>query len=288
MIEFFRKPILPCWDNILRPSAEELYFRRLAKSLNDRRLSGASLVPFHDDALEVFRILPIDDVKIAIIGQDPYPSVESATGIPFGVPKGGKMPPALINICNEVERNLNEPRNTDKCAQILSAIENDKDSPYFPMPYKKGMAMMQELFNEDESRPKTVLNRTNMTLEGWVRQGVLLLNSIMTTEDGIIGAHENLGWEQFTDNVVFALASAGKPMVFLLWGSMAEQKKKIIEQFGGTLCIHHIFTATHPSSLSFNRGPLANRFEGCGHFTRANNQLLIRGFTQIDWTKTGV
>jgi uracil-DNA glycosylase len=107
----------------------------------------------------------------------------------------------------------------------------------------------------------------------WARQGVLLLNAVLTVEDGRPGAHAGKGWEGFTDRVVEALANEREGLVFLLWGSYAQKKGAMIDPRR-----HRVLRTTHPSPLSAHRG-----FIGCGHFSAANDYLVRRGGTPIDW-----
>jgi uracil-DNA glycosylase len=110
-------------------------------------------------------------------------------------------------------------------------------------------------------------------LESWATQGVLLLNTVLTVVANQPNSHRHLGWEQFTDNVIRAISDKAEPVVFLLWGSHAMKKQKLIDSDK-----HHILTAPHPSPLSAHRG-----FLGCGHFMAANQWLQAQGKTTIDW-----
>jgi len=115
------------------------------------------------------------------------------------------------------------------------------------------------------------------SLVPWARQGVLLLNAVLTVEEGAAAAHARRGWEQLTDTLIAATASDPAPKVFMLWGAYAQVKRPLIEQSGD----HLVLTANHPSPLSASRGPAP--FIGCGHFSAANAWLRERGSAAIDW-----
>jgi uracil-DNA glycosylase len=129
-----------------------------------------------------------------------------------------------------------------------------------------------------------------MTLEGWARQGVLLLNSCLTTEISLPGAHRGCGWDWFTDFVVSAVSMRrNRPTVYMLWGNDAQKKiNKICTDKGMGLKNSEILTSTHPSPLSYNKGPINERFQGCRHFNKANVFLSRKGLERICWEKTGV
>ena len=168
---------------------------------------------------------PFEQVKVVILGQDPYHGPGQAHGLCFSVMPGVAIPPSLQNIFAEIERDLAIPRPDHGC------------------------------------------------LMPWARQGVLLLNSVLTVERGLAGSHQGKGWEGFTDAVVDALNRERDGLAFLLWGSYAQNKGKLIDSRR-----HLVLKAPHPSPLSAHRG-----FLGCGHFSKINNWLQQKGESRIDW-----
>lgn len=182
----------------------------------------------HPDGPRMFAALdatPFDHVRVVILGQDPYHGRGQAHGLCFSVLPDVSVPPSLVNIFAEIERDLGLVRPGHGC------------------------------------------------LLPWASQGVLLLNSVLTVEDGKAGSHQNKGWEGFTDACVDALNREREGIVFLLWGSYAQAKGRLIDARR-----HRILKAPHPSPLSAYRG-----FIGCGHFGQANAYLVERGETPVDW-----
>jgi len=172
-----------------------------------------------------FNLTPFDEVKVVIIGQDPYHEPGQAHGLCFSVQPGTKFPPSLMNIFQELQSDLGIP------------------------------------------------TPQNGNLENWARQGVLLLNATLTVRAHQAGSHQRRGWETFTDAAISALSAKRSGIVFLLWGSYAQQKIQLIDASK-----HFILTAPHPSPLSAFRG-----FFGCRHFSQANELLARSGQTPIDW-----
>jgi len=166
-----------------------------------------------------------DDIKVVIIGQDPYHEEGQAHGLSFSVQPGIAIPPSLLNIYKELQNDLG-------C--------------YIP---------------------------NNGYLEKWAKQGVLLLNNVLTVREGAANSHKDCGWEKFTDRVIYELNKREKPVIFMLWGSCAKKKEAII-----TNPKHYILKAVHPSPLSAYRG-----FFGCKHFSMANKILADNGIDAIDW-----
>jgi uracil-DNA glycosylase len=179
----------------------------------DPSMKGAKVYPAAEDVFAALR-LGIDDVKVVILGQDPYHGPGQAMGLSFSVPDGVASPPSLKNILKELRADLN--------------VEE----------YKKG-------------------NLTN-----WFSQGVLLLNTILTVEEGRPASHEKKGWEQVTDALLAELCARRKGIVFMLWGKYAQKKGLMIGSD------HHVLLAAHPSPLSAYGG-----FFGCKHFSKANELL---------------
>jgi len=166
-----------------------------------------------------------EDVKVVILGQDPYHGAGQAHGLSFSVQPGVRIPPSLLNMYKELKNDL-------EC--------------YIP---------------------------NNGYLVPWTKQGVLLLNAVLTVREGEANSHKNKGWESFTDRIITLLNEREKPIVFLLWGNNAKEKMKFI-----TNPNHCILTSVHPSPLSATRG-----FMGCKHFSKTNDILKSFGQKEIDW-----
>ena len=199
--------------------------RQLAAFLRERKAKGARIFPPGPQIFAAFDATPFDEVKVVILGQDPYHGYGQAHGLCFSVLPDVAPPPSLENIFKEIEGDLGIPR---------------PDHGYL-MP--------------------------------WARQGVLLLNAVLTVEEGRAGAHQGKGWEGFTDHVIETLSREREHLVFLLWGSYAQKKGAVIDARR-----HCVLRAPHPSPLSAHRG-----FFGCGHFSAANKYLQQHGMKPIDW-----
>ena len=176
-------------------------------------------------------------VRVVILGQDPYHGAGQAQGLAFSVPDGVARPPSLRNILTEIE--LEYP--------------------------------------DDPSQLVLKPNADHSDLSRWVRQGVLLLNTALTVEDGQPASHAGQGWETVTDALIHGVATDQHPKVFMLWGAHAQAKKALL----ASQPQHLILTCNHPSPLSARRG--ATPFIGCGHFKAANAWLLQRNLQVIDW-----
>ena len=200
--------------------------RALSAFLRQRKAAGARIYPPGRDIFAAFDATPFDAVKVVILGQDPYHGAGQAHGLCFSVLPGVPVPPSLLNIYKELERDTGFIRPDHGC------------------------------------------------LLPWARRGVLLLNSVLTVEDGKPGSHQGRGWEGFTDHVVDVLNRECEQLVFLLWGSYAQKKGAVIDGRR-----HRVLKAPHPSPLSAHRG-----FLGCGHFSAANQYLGRCGKTPIDWS----
>ncbi|MDF2179511.1 uracil-DNA glycosylase [Aliiglaciecola sp. CAU 1673] len=190
------------------------------------RESGKVIYPPKADVFNAFKYTPFEQVKLVILGQDPYHGPGQAHGLCFSVLPGVATPPSLVNMFKELK----------------------SDIPGFQIPQ-------------------------HGCLQKWAEQGVLLLNTVLTVEQGLAHSHAKFGWEQFTDRVIQLLNEAGQGIVFLLWGSHAQKKGAIID--GNK---HFVLKAPHPSPLSAHRG-----FFGCGHFSKANELLVGQGKEPIDW-----
>ena len=199
--------------------------QQLAAFLRQEKAAGKRIYPAGAQIFAALEATPFDAVKVVILGQDPYHGAGQAHGLCFSVPPGVDVPPSLVNVFKEIERDLGLPR------------------------------------------------PAHGNLENWAKQGVLLLNAVLTVEDGRAGAHQGKGWEGFTDHIVETLDREREGLVFMLWGSYAQAKGRIIDTRR-----HCVLRAPHPSPLSAHRG-----FIGCGHFSAANRWLAGRGLAPIDW-----
>jgi len=216
----------PSWKSRVGDYLQREDMQQLSAFLRARRQDGAHIFPPPPRIFAALDATPFDQVKVVVLGQDPYHGAGQAHGLSFSVPPGVPVPPSLDNIFKELKRDLGIARPGHGC--LLS----------------------------------------------WARQGVLLLNAVLTVEEGRAGAHANKGWEGFTDHVVDVLNREREGLVFLLWGSYAQAKGKRIDT-----ARHRVLRAPHPSPLSAHRG-----FIGCGHFSAANEYLARRGLPPIDWS----
>lgn len=216
------------WVDKLQGEFEQPYMQALREFLKAEKRAGATVYPPNDLVFNAFVQTPFDQVKVVIMGQDPYHGPGQAHGLSFSVPKGIKPPPSLQNIFKEIHDDLRLPIPTSGC------------------------------------------------LEGWAKQGVLLLNATLTVRAGEPKSHHGQGWELFTDRVIQLLCERSDPMVFLLWGRSALEKFQHIQGLEGK---HLVLKAAHPSPLSAYAG-----FLGCRHFSKTNAFLERLEKTPIDWS----
>lgn len=221
------------WKEALAAEFDKAYMRRLRNFLQGEKRARKTIYPRGDEIFHALDLTPLPDVKVVIIGQDPYHGPGQAHGLCFSVRSGVRPPPSLENIFQEI--------------------------------------------NDDLGGPDRRLDGSQGCLTSWARQGVLLLNAVLTVERGRANSHQGQGWETFTDEIVKVLDTRREGLVFLLWGSYAQRKGGIVEQ--GRHCV---LTAPHPSPLSAHRG-----FLGCGHFSQANTYLEGQGVAPIDWFDVG-
>lgn len=214
------------WASIFEAFFDSQQGRQLQSYLQKREENGAVIFP--PTPFLAFESLSLKEIKVVILGQDPYHEPGQAQGLAFHVPCGIKIPPSLKNIHKELHRSLG-----------------------IPMP-EHG-----ELF-------------------GWLNQGVLLLNTVLTVEQGKANSHAKKGWEILTDQIIQTLGQSEQPKVFLLWGRNAQSKLPLIDP-----SIHLVLQANHPSPLSALRPPIP--FIGCNHFALTNQWLQQKGITPIYW-----
>lgn len=214
------------WHEVIGAEKEQAYFQQTLQFVEAERQSGKVIFPPAKDVFNAFRFTEFNQVKVVMLGQDPYHGPNQAHGLCFSVLPGVRTPPSLVNIYKEMTQ----------------------DIPGFVTP-------------------------THGYLKQWADQGVLLLNTVLTVEQGKAHSHANTGWEQFTDKVIDALNQHGEGIVFLLWGAHAQKKGRMIDTQR-----HYVLKAPHPSPLSAHRG-----FLGCRHFSQTNQILQQQGKDPIDW-----
>lgn len=212
------------WLNVIGGEFRKPYYKELYEFVKSE-YGRYTIYPNANDIFNAFHFTPLGEVKVVILGQDPYHNVGQAHGLCFSVKLEVEIPPSLENIYKELQDDLG-------C--------------YIP---------------------------NNGYLEKWARQGVLLLNTVLTVKAHQANSHQGMGWERFTDAVIQAVNAQDRPIVFLLWGRPAQLKKAMLNNPK-----HLILEAPHPSPLSAYRG-----FFGSKHFSRANQFLAQHGLEPIDW-----
>lgn len=213
------------WKNVLASEFEKDYFKKLTDFVRGEYLSGKTIYPEPKNIFNAFNLCPLHNVKVVIIGQDPYHEPGQAHGLCFSVQSGVDLPPSLINIYKEIEQDIGH---------------------------------------------KSI---TNGDLTDWAKQGVLLLNSTLTVAAHVAASHSGHGWETFTDAVIKAVNENCKNVVYMLWGSFAQEKAKMVNAAENL-----ILQSPHPSPLSAYRGFFGNR-----HFSKANTYLIEHGKQPINW-----
>lgn len=212
------------WDNLLKDEYNKDYFKDLEKFVL-KEYNAKTIYPKINKVYNAFRYTSFNDIKVVIIGQDPYHGENQAEGLCFSVKKGLQKPPSLVNIFKELRDDL-------------------------------GYAI-----------PK------NGSLVSWTKEGVLLLNAVLTVEKDKAASHKGKGWEIFTDEVIKIINKKDTPVVFILWGSYARSKKELI-----TNKKHFIIESAHPSPLSAHNG-----FFGSRPFSKTNKFLIEHGLKPINW-----
>lgn len=212
------------WDELLKDEFQKPYYLNLRKFLASEYRTQ-KIHPDMNDIFNSLRYTDYDDVRVVVLGQDPYHQPNQAHGLSFSVKKGIAPPPSLQNIYKEIH------------AEYGCPIPEHGELTY------------------------------------WAKQGVLLMNTVLTVREGCPNSHKGMGWEIFTDDVISLLNQRPKPMVFLLWGANARSKTKLI-----TNPAHLVLTSAHPSPLSAYNG-----FFGNGHFKKANEFLRKNYGEEIDW-----
>lgn len=211
------------WDIVLKEELKKQYFKDLGIFVKNE-YNKKIIYPEYNNIFNALRYTDFNEVKVVILGQDPYHGDHEAHGLSFSVQEGIPMPPSLRNIFKELNSDLG-------------------------------------------------IIRTKTDLTDWAKQGVLLLNSIMTVVKDSPLSHKEKGWEIFTDKIIELLGNRSEPLVFILWGSYARSKKELIKNKN-----HLIIESVHPSPLSASRG-----FFGSKPFSRTNDFLEKNNIKKIDW-----
>ena len=220
----------PDWRDAVEAFLASAAGQTLTARLQAALAAGAVIYP--SEPFRALELTALKNVRVVILGQDPYHGAGQAEGLAFSVAPGVKVPPSLRNIFKELQRSLGLPTPADG------------------------------------------------SLVRWARQGVLLLNTSLTVEDGQAASHARWGWEALTDALVERVAARPQPVVFMLWGGHAQAKRSLIERVAPD-GRHRVLLANHPSPLSALRPPLP--FMGCDHFRLAQDFLLAHGQKAIDW-----
>ncbi len=213
------------WEKIIEIEKQKDYFNKLKEEIV-KSYENSRVFPEKKNIFKAFSLSKIENLKVVILGQDPYHGFGQAQGLSFSTPKEIKNPPSMMNILKEINDDLGK-----------KSICEDGD------------------------------------LTPWAKEGVLLLNTILTVEESLPKSHHNLGWEIFTDNIIKYISDNCEGVVFLLWGSPAISKSKLIDTQK-----HYILSAPHPSPLSSYRG-----FFGCKHFSKTNEILKDLKKLPINW-----
>lgn len=213
------------WNDFFKQEESKDYYKNLMKEVNTFYINTVVFPP-KDKIFNAFTLTPLEELKVVILGQDPYHGFGQAQGLAFSTPSNIKNPPSMKNILKEIN---------DDLGRISSCEDGD--------------------------------------LTSWAKDGVLLINAILTVEESKAKSHHKLGWEIFTDNLIKFISLNCKDIVFILWGSSAIKKEKSIDKLK-----HHILTGVHPSPLSSYRG-----FSGCKHFSKTNELLKSLGKKEINW-----
>jgi uracil-DNA glycosylase len=213
------------WIESLKGETEKDYMKKLRSFLNQELKKSKVIFPKMDDCFKALELTPLNQVKVVIVGQDPYHGPGQAHGLSFSVEPGVRFPPSLRNIIKELHSDL-------------------------------GLAMPG-----------------SGSLKHWADHGVLLLNAVLTVEQGQAASHQGKGWEQFTDKIIHIINDECDHVVFILWGAYAQKKAAFVDRQR-----HFVIESVHPSPLSAHRG-----FFGTKPFSSANAYLRSKGISEVDW-----
>ncbi len=209
------------WDNILKDEINKEYFFKLKEFIISER-KNKKIYPPAQDLFNAFKLTEFNNIKVVILGQDPYHEEKEAMGLAFSVREGIKMPPSLLNIFKELYADLE-------------------------------------------------IKRTKTDLSDWAKQGIFLLNTVLTVEEGKPNSHKDIGWEVFTDAVISKISELKESIVFILWGNNARSKEELIDKDK-----HYIICSPHPSPFSANKG-----FFGSKPFSKINKYLESKNIDTI-------
>lgn len=211
------------WQEIFHNIKEQHDFSEMEAFLEEA-YQNTTVYPARENVYQAFDLTPLDNVKVVILGQDPYHGPNQAHGLAFSVQLDAKFPPSLRNIYKELESDIG-------------------------------------------------CKRTSPHLQDWAKEGVLLLNTVLTVEAHKAHSHKNIGWEIFTNEIIKSISRELEDVVFILWGKPAQEKIKLIDTER-----HHIIKSVHPSPLSAHRG-----FFGSKPFSETNQFLKSKGKEPINW-----
>lgn len=214
------------WKALVGPELAKPYFRELSQFLNSQYAQRKRIFPSQENIYKALQTTPLDQVKVVILGQDPYHGAGQAHGLCFSVPAGVEPPPSLKNI-------------------------------------------YRELYNDLK-----ISIPAHGNLAAWAEQGVLLLNSVLTVEEGKAASHQNKGWEIFTDKIIQTVDQHCKHVVFILWGSYAQRKAAFVNTQK-----HLVLKSVHPSPLSADKG-----FFGSKPFSKTNTWLMQQSIKPVNWS----
>ena len=211
------------WDSIPKDEYEKEYFKNLLNYINEE-YNNKTVYPLKENIFKALEYTDYNDIKVVILGQDPYHGEGEAQGLSFSIPNDIRITPSLRNIFKELKNDLN-------------------------------------------------IERTNTDLTDWAKQGILLLNAILTVCKDTPLSHKDKGWEIFTDEIIKKINEREDPVIFILWGNYARSKKKLITNKN-----HYIIESAHPSPLSASRG-----FFDSKPFSKTNNILISINKESIRW-----
>jgi len=215
------------WTTFLESELQQPYMQQTLEYVANKRVEGVAVYPPEQQVFSAFDATALNNIRVVILGQDPYHGEGQAHGLCFSVlPEVKKLPPSLKNMYKELAVDIS------------------------------GFIIPEHGY-----------------LQSWADQGVFLLNTVLTVEQGQAHSHKHLGWEQFTDNVIAHINEHCEGVVFILWGAHAQKKGKGIDS-----ARHHVLKGPHPSPLSAHRG-----FFGCQHFSQANELLQAQDKKPINW-----
>jgi uracil-DNA glycosylase len=212
------------WELFFKEEEQKEYYKKLMDKV-DEAYENSVVFPLKDKMYNAFDLTSLENLKVVILGQDPYHGAGQAQGLAFSTPANIKNPPSMVNILKEIKDDIGNS----------TCLDGD--------------------------------------LTSWAKDGVLLVNAILTVEEGKPKSHHKFGWEIFTDNLIKFISTNCQDIVFILWGSSAIKKEKIIDKSK-----HHILSGVHPSPLSSYRG-----FFGCKHFSKTNAILKEIKKKPINW-----